>query len=149
MKPFAPRPLAFHGRHEQSGWGVKLYSVLHGDGPLDWPGFRPALGEAVASLPVPDEAAGRPGLAFAIAHQGATGDYLVLGWWNRENELPFVIRVRRSRDEAWRPATADESVCVWDLEILWHERQAWVRHMLAHRGPDRDAWWADTLGERA
>lgn len=145
MNAFEPRALGYHGAHEQGGWTLKLYSVRHGDEPVNWPAFRAALHDAVDGLPAPDDAAGRPGLGFAIAHQGATGDYMVVGWWNHENELPLAISVRRSRDEAWRPATSDESICVWDLEIAWHERQAWVRHMLQEGGPDPAAWLADTL----
>jgi hypothetical protein len=68
--------------------------------------------------------------AFIIAHQGATGDDVVLAWWDHENELPVRVLVRR-QGEPWRAAEDTESVCVWDLEIFWHERQAWVETVLS------------------
>ncbi len=35
--------------------------------------------------------------------------------------------------------------CVWELAPLVHERDAWVRHMLAPDQPDLDAYLADYL----
>lgn len=34
----------------------------------------------------------------------------------------------------WRPARDGESFCVWDLEIMWHERCAYIRTMLVGAG---------------
>jgi hypothetical protein len=94
------------------------------------------------ALPEPDPAAGRPGLGILIAHQGLTGDYTVLAWWDSENELPIRVWVRRDgeSDRGWRPAQGGESVCVWDLEILAAERDAWVDTMMSSAGPDPAAY---------
>ena len=62
---------------------------------VDWAAFEAGLKLAEAELPQPAEAAGRPGLGFLIAHQGRTGDYVVLGWWDHENELPLRVFLRR------------------------------------------------------
>ncbi len=83
---------------------------------------------AMAELPQPAQIVGRPGLGFLICHQGRTGDYTILCWWDRENELPIRVFVRD--DQGWRPARGSESVCVWDLEVIWHERCAYVESML-------------------
>ena len=80
-------------------------------------------------------AEGRPGVGFVIAHQGQTANYTVLAWWDRENELPLRVFVDEAKNgDGWRPNEADESVCVWDLEILWKERQAYVDHVLRPGG---------------
>jgi hypothetical protein len=55
------------------------------------------------------------------------------------NECFLDLRVREQREGArWREAR-DESFCVWDLEVIWHERNAYVEHMLkpATARPDR------------
>ena len=109
---------------------------------MDWAGFEPALSAAEESLPEPDHSQGRPGLGMLIAHQGLAGDYVVLGWWNHENELPLMVWVRRSRSEPWRPGIEGESVCVWDLEVIWEERQAWVETMLSAADSDPEAYLA-------
>ena len=137
MKAFAPRDIEFEGTRTVHGWTLKLYGVHLPEEPVDWPAFHTALDLAAMALPGPQPDVGRPGLGVFIAHQGATGDYAVLGWWNHENELPFHIMVRRGREEPWRKAVEGESICVWDLEIIWEERQAWIATMLAGAGADR------------
>jgi hypothetical protein len=134
MQAFAPRQIRFHGLRERGAWQIKLYSVLYGSGPLDLGSFESGLRLAESALPQPAITNGRPGLGFLIAHQGRTGDYVILAWWDNENELPLRVFVRRSRDDHWRAAEGSESVCVWDLEILWKEREAYVKTMLATGG---------------
>jgi hypothetical protein len=140
MEPYAPRHIEFRGQRRFRGWRLKVYSIALTSAPVDLAEFETAFQAAELSLPDPDAESGRPGLGILIAHQGKTGDYTVLGWWNHENELPLQIWVRRSRSEGWRPAEAGESVCVWDLQVIWHERQAWISAMLAPAGPDADAY---------
>jgi len=58
--------------------------------------------------------------------------YTVLCWWDRENELPIRVWVAEQDGGApvWRTARDSESVCVWDLEVIWEERQAYVETVL-------------------
>jgi len=125
-----------HGTRETNGWRIKLYSIVRDGSPPDWSVFDPALSLAFDSLPSPAKATGRPGLAFLIAHAGRDIWYSVLCWWDRENELPIRIWVAE-RDSSgaprWREARGAESVCVWDLEVIWHERQAYVETVLSSR----------------
>jgi hypothetical protein len=47
-----------------------------------------------------------------------------------------------------RPASAGLAPCVWEAEVLAHEREAFIRHVLAGSGPLEqrlDAWSADAL----
>ena len=135
MPKFETRPVEFLGLREHGDWRLKLYSIVYRGLQFDASEFEPGLQGALSELPVPDPGAGRPGLGFAVAHRGVTGDYLVLGWWNHENELPVVVWVRRTGED-WRPAIDGESFCVWDLEILWAERQIWIATMLTDEAPD-------------
>lgn len=147
MQPYAPRRICFCGLRQAGSWSLKLYSVAHDQTPIDWPRFEPGLQLAERELPPPDARAGRPGLGLLIAHQGATGDYVVLGWWDHENELPLRVWVRRQGDPHWRRAQDGESVCVWDLEIIWSERQAWVQTMLSGSDSNPSAY-IDSVDER-
>lgn len=128
---YAPRPIGFHGLESVGGHALKVYSIHHGDGSFDRDRFTGAWELVTESLPTADIAAGRPGAGFVILHQGATGDYFVLCWWDNENELPTRVFVRG--DGGWRPATNGESFCVWDLRVIWSEREAYVSTALAGR----------------
>lgn len=150
MQPFAPRAVGFHGVRHAGDWRLKLYSVLYGPGPLDWDAFAPGLAQAERALPQPAVAAGRPGVGLLIAHQGRTGNYAVLAWWDRENELPLrVFLSPDGRAQSWRPAEGGESICVWDLEILWAEREAYVATVMHPAGGGPAGYLARTFGDSA
>lgn len=137
LQAFVPRDIMFRGVVDKRGWSLKSYSVEAGDRPFDVPGFDMGVDLALAALPAPAPDIGRPGLGFLISHQGLGVDYLILAWWSNENELPIRTWVRSS-GERWRPAVEGESVCVWDLEVVWEERQAWIGTMMSGRArPDR------------
>lgn len=140
MEPYAARAIRSRGLRRVSDWQLKLYTVSHVATVVDLHDFEPGMQLAQESLPSPAVAPGRPGVGFLITHQGRTGDYIVIGWWANENELPVRVFVRRQRGEPWRAARGDESVCVWDMEILWAEREAYVRTMLAPSGSDVAAY---------
>lgn len=123
-------------------WRLKSYSITCSRTPAEITDFEPALPIIWPHLPPP--APDRPGVGFLILHAGNGADYAVLCWWDRENELPIRIAVRQHAEATWRPAGPSESVCVWDLEVIWHEQQSYIRHVL-RRSPDLDAYLRDTV----
>lgn len=127
--PYSPRPTASHGTLERAGHRLKLYSVRLGDEPIDLDTYREGLELALEALPEARPELGRPGVGFVIVHRGRGMDYVVLAWWDRENELPIRVVVRE--EGPWRRAGESESFCVWDLEIIAHERDAYVETILA------------------
>jgi hypothetical protein len=129
-RPYAPRTIRGHGLRELNQWRVKVYSISE-DGPeIDWAWFDPGVEMALGVLPVVAVDRGRPGAAIMIAHDARVGSYVVLGWWDRENELPVRVFVRAPGDHTWRAADDDQSFCVWDMYVLWHERNTYVRTLL-------------------
>jgi hypothetical protein len=134
---------------ETNGWRLKVYSVSYDGSPPDWSVFDPSLAMADAALPVPAKAPGRPGVGFVIAHSGRGMWYTVLCWWDRENELPIRVWVADQNGAApvWRPARESESVCVWDLDIIWHERQAYVETLMSGAAEDPEAAYLERFVE--
>lgn len=148
MDPFQNRPINPLGLLQQRGWDIKCYSIVYGDHGFDRDRFSGGVDLAMAALPTPARTAKRPGVAILIAHQGNGADYVVLAWWDRENELPLRVFVRdQSSGPEWRPAQGSESVCVWDLDVLWAEREAYVNTVLAGGEPEeaRDVYISRTL----
>jgi PhnB protein len=130
MQPYSPRPIEWMGSASHGDWRIKQYSIVWGGGGLDERRFAGGLPLALAALPDPAVTLRRPGVAVLIRHQGRTADYLVLTWWDNENELPLRVFVRDGDRDDWRSAAEHESFCVWDLEVLWAERNAYVQTML-------------------
>ena len=132
MQRYAPRAIRFHGVSETDGWRLKRYSIAYGHEPVEWSAFEPALALADAALPRPAVTPERRGLGFVIAHRGRTALYCVVAWWDNENELPVRVFVRdRDGDAEWRAARGAESFCVWDLQVIGFERDAYVATVLA------------------
>jgi hypothetical protein len=140
-RPLLPLPMATRRGFTLRRWWIDLQGAAAPDA-ADW---APAEALAEAALPALREA-GCPGVGFLILHRGRGADYLVLGWWARENELPLRVFVRTpgTPDAAWRTARGDESVCVWDLEVIARERAIYLSSYLAGLAPEaaRAAWIA-------
>ena len=127
---YAPRRITAAPARTVLGYRLTEYRVVPIGVEFEPQRFASAETLIATELPATVDAdLGRPGVGFFIAHQGATGDYLVLAWWDQQNELP--LRVWCRGDDGWRPARASESVCVWDLEIIWFERNAWIETALS------------------
>jgi hypothetical protein len=135
---YHPRPLSYLGVEVLAGLQLKVYAIRYGAEPLDRGRFAAGWARLAADLPRPAVDEGRPGVGFVILHQGRTGNYLIAGWWDRENELP--VRVYLGGPDGWRPAAGGESFCVWDLRVMWWEREAYVGTVLAGRADGVEAY---------
>lgn len=143
--PYEPRAVRPLGVWEVDGWKVKAYSLaLHGGT------ARPELVDAMRArvagrLPRPVDSA-RHGAAFAVAHDGETGEFVFLCWWESENELAHVIWGGAKGDGLPERGVHQTRSCVWEAAVICHERAAWVAHVLANpSGPDLDAYFADAM----
>lgn len=139
MHPYAPRPIRFLDVDASQGFALKRYWIdLEAAPGPDLPDWAPALALAGAALPRDSDAATCPRVGFLLLHRGRGADYLVLGWWDRENELPLRVFVRYpgTADAQWRAARGGESVCIWDLEVIGFERDAYVTSYLSGIGPE-------------
>jgi hypothetical protein len=142
LTPYERRPLTPLGILELRSNRLKAYSIVYGDAPFERDAFDAGLELAEHELPAPAVAPGRPGVGFVILHQSRIGPYIILAWWDNDNELP--VRVFLQQDANWRPAGPSESFCIWDLRVLWHEREAYIRTML-NGSPDVAGYLAETI----
>lgn len=124
--------MVYHGLRAHEGWQLKSYRVAYDPADIDRMQLEGGVSRALAMLPAPAVEVGRPGAGVLILHAGRGADYVVLGWWDRQNELPLRVVIRdHAAPSVWRPAGDSESVCVWDLQILGAERDLYVSTVLA------------------
>lgn len=145
---YAPRERHFAEVLELAGYRIKLYTVRHVARELSNEALDYALAAAAPLLPQPAATETRPGVGFAIHHAGRGMDFFVLGWWDEENELCVRVLARAQNDvREWREVRYHTIGCVWDLEILAFERDAYVATVLARAGePDLAAYLRMRLG---
>jgi len=141
-EPYRDRSIVFHEVRSQNEWLIKIYSILYGSRPLEWNILEEGIALSFTGLPEPARDIHRPGVGFAIAHQGRGMYYVVLSWWGNENEYFNRVFVRPyGTNQQWREATEHESACVWDLQIIYFEREAYVTTILSREGtPDLEAY---------
>ncbi len=150
---FAAKLLRVPPPVEVDGRRVKRYHVS-----ADPAGIDPVVEKAAYAI-LPElfpERDGTPPATFVVLHKGGdSGAYLNAYSWAWDNALYFAGAtagqpVLGCPDEDPANFVRLESRligCVWELPPLLHERDAWVRHMLAPQVPDLDAYVADSLPE--
>lgn len=132
---YRPRPIASLPAKTDAD-GIKLYTIAPEGKAVDASRYLPRLRAMKQARPV----AWRDTPAFAICHEGASARYLVLGWWGNSNEM--FIAVAAEDASGWVEDLSRYSFCLWDMEVMWHERNAFVERMYGTE-PSLDAYRAD------
>ncbi|WP_186369625.1 isochorismatase family protein [Yersinia alsatica] len=140
-QPYLPRAITPSGIKNLSRWQLKRYVIRYSQAQGAAPDYTPAYQLVRQWLPNDAETVNRPGVGLVIEHQGKTLNYLIVGWWDNENELRVKVWVQEQG--VWR-AARDESFCVWDLQVIAFERDAFVDTLLQH-APDIPAYMNRTL----
>ena len=148
-EPYSPRRIATLGVWREAGHSIKAYGI-HRDpnaaGPILSDPVTASVRAAVRD--VLDEHAGGPrthGLGYCIAHVGEEAVWLLVDWWISGGIVcQRMLSAPLARPDAFAPVNAPALACVWELAVIAHERDAWVRHMLTER-PDADGYLHDML----
>lgn len=151
-EPFRPQPVRFLELWEQRGWRLKVYGIsrLH---------QRPTASLVAAAKRVAAQCLRSVGdhedsygVGFVDVHEGREANFVFVNWWSRESELHrHVYRSAPDDPEALQQVTAAGIAgTVWDLQILWFERNAWVEKVLGNpRGPDIELYLKKCLSDQA
>ncbi|OVZ96939.1 isochorismatase family protein [Yersinia sp. 2105 StPb PI] len=126
-QPYLPRSITPAGIKNLNRWQLKRYVIRYSQAQGAVPDYTPAYQLVKQWLPNEAETVNRPGVGLVIEHQGKTLNYLIVGWWDNENELRVKVWVQEHG--IWR-AARDESFCVWDLQVIAFERDAFVDTLL-------------------
>ena len=145
---YAPRPVRPMGVRPFGDWTLKLYGIAYGRDRPSAELVEAAVRAADSALPVPARSDARYGIGFLGIHHGRDSNFVFVSWWENENELQHrVFYSAPDRPAELRPATPEEPIaCVWDLSVIAHEREAWIRHVLARPSAAvLEAYLADAL----
>lgn len=143
-EPYAPRTRIRLDPVEVAGFALRVHWIdVEGRTAPPSGLLAAALDHAAVVLPAAADAeGGAEGLGYLILHRGVQGTWLLMQWWAHGDIL--CGRLSRAEPgttllEPWddRPLIA----CVWEMEAMMEERDAWVRTMMTAR-PSRDAWLA-------
>lgn len=133
---------------ELGGQLTKVYAIEAPGRNVDAAASVHALRLAALQLAA-DRSTGALGLACVLLHAGGDGDYvLVHSWVEGYMSRLAVFNGPMDSPHELRPASSGLAPCVWEAAVLAHEREAFVRHVLAGSGTvaaRAEAWSADVL----
>lgn len=85
--------------------------------------------------------------AFLMVHEARPGTLIILCWFTGENMIETKIYYADFENPSEiNPSIYKEKqlVCVWELEIVFHERKAWIKHVLSNaENPDFKSYQND------
>ena len=142
MKQYKPRPIRFLELLTQENWQIKVYSIS------DKREFVSAkyLDNAKKNLSTWLEKSQISGLetyqiATLILHEGKEGCFAIINWWIDENMLQHFVYLSPNEESDFTFYSDNGIItCVWEMAVLWFERNAWVKHVLATEKPDFEAY---------
>ncbi len=80
-------------------------------------------------------------------HEGKEGVFAIINWWIDENMLQNFVYLKKYNEQEFQLFSQDGiCTCVWEMAVWWHERNAWVKHILCkHDRPDFQDYLNDQL----
>lgn len=116
--PYQPRTLNCLGVEDWSDYRLKVYSIRYGDHPFDRSRFAACPKLAAEALPQPARDTERPGVGFAILHQGKTGGVDLAGMFSARIDARTLTLIEASLT-AWNPAeSCDLITCIHGLHYI-------------------------------
>lgn len=146
---YAPRTIAFQGVRDAGRWRVKVTVITVRGRAEHFPDvIEGAWAEAERLLGAVPDNERDCGVACLTIHLGRAGVWLLLDWWI-DGDMTMHRHLHAPIDDPTRfidCASRHLGPCVWELAVQAHEREAWLRHVLANAsGPDLDAYCADGM----
>lgn len=140
--PYAMRPIRFLEVWEIDGWRMKAYSICYGKDVARSELIDAAQRTARERLRATANGTAHYGVGFVGIHDGKTANFVFVDWWADENELHhhvYVSPTERPGDLEYKTPTG-LAACVWDLELMAFERDAWVQTILQAGEPNLEAY---------
>lgn len=135
ISPYKTRPIRFLELYRHKDWQVKVYSISMKTEYVQnkfTDLAKRCLSEwlqQITNYPLETYK-----IATLILHECKEGCFAIINWWIDENMLQqFVYLASREKPEVYKLYSDKGMVsCVWELEVLWFERNAWLHYVLAN-----------------
>lgn len=150
MKPYTPRRIDFVSVISVANWQFKVYTITVNQNFQSEDVLQQAIKNlaqwinAAAKYPLPNYKVG-----CLIVHEGQGSIFSLVNWWVDENMLQnHVYRTTYNQPLKFEPFSAGGiQCCVWELEVMWYERNTWIKHVLRPGEPDFNAYLSSPYGK--
>jgi hypothetical protein len=147
---YEKRSIRFLEIYQYKQWQIKVYSIsIHAEyiSEKNFETAKQNLGEWLKN--VNKHEFETYNIATLILHEGREGCFAIINWWVDENMLQnFVYLLTNDSEEYKLFSDTGIITCVWEMAVLWHERNAWVKHVLQkNENPDYHGYLHDQLNQ--
>lgn len=149
MENYKPRYISFKELVKIDDWLIKVYTISK-TGEFDHPVFYKNV---IAQLPdwlskKNSFDSSNDKIGFLILHAGSEGIFSIINWWVGKNMLNTNIFITNP-EQPWEftKISGDGlAPCIWELEVINHERISWMNHVLKkNSNPLYDRYVNDTI----
>lgn len=145
MQTYLPRRVIFVQRIATPHRTLKVYTITSHD-QLEPPATLDSILNRLADRTTPPttEEPNNPG--FAIVNVSAANIYVVINWWTANNRLKgriYQFATDSAGDQFIDCTEQDLQADVAELALQWHERNAWIKHVLLDDQRDTTGYLAD------
>ncbi len=139
------RRIQFVELHSIGAWTLKVYSINYRHQNPDMHLLEKAKDLAGKSLPRVSE--NIYGFGFIVLHEGQMENSISINWWQDNNLLRHHDFVTTLNDDFSFSDLPDNvhSTCIWDLQLISFEKDAWVKQVLQKSIPDIEAYLAERM----
>jgi len=128
VEPYEPRRTKMLDVHQVNGWWLKLYTISLSNHSADPDVVESAIDHIQKNVKWPDRT---EGYGFVTLHFGQY-IWLLVDLWVDDILRHFIFRSTYENPNDFSDGPDDgTTVCVWELEITKHERDAWVKNVLS------------------
>jgi hypothetical protein len=144
MTKYTKRPIRFLEVHRVNDWRVKIYSISNRSEVVSKENL--AYGKANIENWLKNSSLTNLKnykIATLMLHEGKEGCFAILNWWIDESMIQqFIYLADKSNPSEFRIYSGTGIItCVWELSVIWFERNAWVEHvLLKSENPDFEAY---------
>lgn len=151
FKPYRKRPVRFIEIYQYNDWQIKLYSISIQHE------FVSSMNIELAKRCMPEWLKHTDNyplntyqIATLILHEGKEGCFAIISWWIDENMLQLHVYLSSYDQPSTFQLYSDKGMvsCVWEMAVLWFERNAWVEHVLSKpSSPDFNSYLQQHMNE--
>lgn len=132
--PYQERLTTMVGVHTVSNWQLKVYTICGEATAVENEVVDAALKFAAKHVDWPADSLEK--LGFLTINAGEEAVWLLVDLWVEDILRHFLFCAPCDAPEQFGPGPVDGTMaCVWELAVVMHERDSWIKHALTT--PDR------------
>ncbi|MEL6391314.1 MAG: hypothetical protein AAFR97_01090 [Bacteroidota bacterium] len=140
---YKARTIAFKELYTYANWTIKVYTISKHKNFDQLDIYERAKQEIPKWLSMENSFdASHESMAFLIVHAGTEGIFSIINWWVGTNMLNTHIFITKYENPSqFRKISGDGlAPCIWEMEVINHERIVWTEQVLKKDEPDYRAY---------